>query len=134
MDATKLTVLYDERCAFCVRCRDWLADQPVLVAVELVGAGTEEAKRRFPGVDVRSKELVVIDDHGEMWVGPDAFVVCLWATARYRGLSMRLSRPAWKPLAATFFHQLSMRRDSLSAWIDPVPECEACNDLPVEHA
>ena len=129
MDATKLTVLYDERCAFCVRCRDWLAEQPVLVAVELVGAGTEEAERRFPDPEIRGGELVVVDDHGEMWTGPDAFVICLWATARYRGLAMRLSKPGWRPFAATFFHQLSMRRDSLSAWIGPASDCESCNDV-----
>jgi predicted DCC family thiol-disulfide oxidoreductase YuxK len=134
MDATKLTVLYDERCAFCIRCRDWLADQPVLVAVELVGAGTDEAKRPFPDVEVGGSELVVVDDRGQMWAGPDAFIICLWATAKYRSLAMRLSRPAWKPLAATFFHQLSMRRDSLSAWVGQVPDCEACDDLAWDRA
>jgi predicted DCC family thiol-disulfide oxidoreductase YuxK len=63
MTRTKLTVLYDERCAFCRRCRDWLADQPVLVEMELLS------------------------------------------------------------------HQLSKRRESLSHWLWPAPECDECKDL-----
>jgi predicted DCC family thiol-disulfide oxidoreductase YuxK len=129
LDATELTVLYDERCAFCIRCRDWLASQPVLVPVELLGAGTDEARRRFPDVEVRGSELVVVDEQGQTWIGSDAFVMCLWATARYRSLAMRLTRPGWAPFAGVFFHQLSMRRDTLSAWVGPESECEACNDL-----
>jgi hypothetical protein len=41
---SKLTVLLDERCAFCLRCRDWLAAQPCLVEVELLPAGSVEAR------------------------------------------------------------------------------------------
>ena len=134
VDATRLTVLYDERCAFCLRCRDWLADQPVLVAVELLGAGTDEAKRRFPDVEFRRSELVVIDEQGQMWVGSDAFIMCLWATARYRSWAIRMSRPGWAPFAESFFHQVSMRRGTLSSLVGKAPDrgvcdSDACSDL-----
>jgi len=129
MGRTKLTVLYDERCAFCRRCRDWLATQPVLAEVELLGAGTAEACRRFPEAKVRGSELLVIDERGQMWVGADAFVMCLWATARYRSWAYRLSQPGLAPLAEAFFHQVSKRRDTFSEWLTSDGECDECNDL-----
>lgn len=129
MTRTKLTVLYDERCAFCRRCRDWLASQPVLVEMELLGAGTAEARRRFPDAKLRGSELVVIDDRGQRWTGPDAFVMCLWATARYRNWAYRVSQPGMAPMAEAFFRQLSKRRDTFSEWLQDEPACEACDDL-----
>src|SRR5207247_4378069 len=62
MEHTKLTVLYDERCAFCRRSADWLATQPVLAEMELLGAGTPEARRRCSDVTVGGKQLVVVDE------------------------------------------------------------------------
>ena len=64
MEHTKLTVLYDERCAFCRRSADWLATQPVLAEMEVLGAGTPEARRRCSDVTVGGKELVVVDERG----------------------------------------------------------------------
>jgi hypothetical protein len=55
MERMTLTGLYDERCKFCRRCRDWLADQSVLVEMELLGAGTPEARRRFGHTPVRGE-------------------------------------------------------------------------------
>jgi len=133
MTRTKLTVLYDERCAFCRRCRDWLADQPVLTEMELLGAGTDDARRRFPDAKRRGSELVVIDERGQMWVGPDAFVMCLWATARYRSWAYRLSQPGLAPMAEAFFQLLSKRRESLSDWLWPAPECDECSDLDLDR-
>ena len=129
MDRTRLTVLYDERCAVCRRCRDWLLTQPVLAEMELLGAGTPEACRRYPEAKLRSSELVVFDERGQMWVGADAFVMCLWATARYRSWAYRLSQPGMAPVAEVFFRQLSKRRESLSDWLGPAPECDECHDL-----
>lgn len=131
MASTKLTVLYDERCAFCRRCRDWLAEQPVLVGMELLGAGSDDARRRFPDARVRGSELVVIDERGQTWGGADAFVMCLWATARYRSWAYRLSQPSLAPMAGAFFQRLSRRRESLSDWLWPAPECDECDDLDI---
>jgi predicted DCC family thiol-disulfide oxidoreductase YuxK len=103
--------------------------QPVLVEMELVGAGTAEARRRFPDVERRGSELVVIDERGQLWIGAEAFVMCLWATARYRSWAYRLSQPGMAPVAEAFFRTLSKRRESLSDWLWPAEECDECNDL-----
>ena len=61
-DATaRLTILYDERCTFCLRCRDWLATQPCLIPVELLAAGSVGAKRRYGAVAWRGSALAVVD-------------------------------------------------------------------------
>ena len=38
-EGAKLTVLYDETCSFCRRCRDWLLAQPCFIEVELPRRG-----------------------------------------------------------------------------------------------
>jgi predicted DCC family thiol-disulfide oxidoreductase YuxK len=128
MKRTKLTVLYDERCAFCRRCRDWLADQPVLVEMELLGAGTLEAQRRYRDVQVSGRELVVVDELGHVWVGPAAFEMCLWATAKHRSLSYRLSQQGWAGGAEAFFTILSKQRGPLGNLFG-ASECAECDDL-----
>ena len=125
--STELTVLYDEGCAVCVRARDWLLTQPCLVRLELVGAGSVEARRRFGSVPWLGTELVVVDEVGRVWAGPAAFLVCLWATVRYRPWAYRLSRPSLAPLAARFFRFGSKRRDRWSAFLAPQEhECSWC--------
>ena len=44
----RLTVLYDAGCPLCTRFREWLADQPVLVPLDLVPVGSAEARRASP--------------------------------------------------------------------------------------
>ena len=53
-----LTVLYDAECGLCAFLRDWLVRQPQLVPLELVPAGSVEARRRFPGRDHRATQIV----------------------------------------------------------------------------
>ncbi len=132
-EVTKLSVLYDERCAFCLRCRDWLLTQPCLVDVELLPAGSPSVRKRFGEIPGMGKELVVADDRGRVWVGPSAFVMCLWATARYRSWAYRLSRPRWAPFAERFFIWVSRRRDRWSAWLRRHdPDCTWCDQLSLE--
>ncbi len=92
----RLTVLYDADCRLCTRFREWLADQAVLVPLDLVPARSSEAMRRFPALDHRRtmEEVTVVGDDGSVWTGPHAWVMCLWATVAYRGLAERLARPA----------------------------------------
>jgi predicted DCC family thiol-disulfide oxidoreductase YuxK len=134
VNATELTVLYDERCAFCVRCRDWLATQPVLVDVELVPAGSDRGQALVEGAAWVGKELVVLDDEGRAWTGPDAFLMCLWATARYRGWAFRFNGPHAGRFAERFFLHVSKRRGRYSQWLGPVdPECTYCDDVRVRR-
>ncbi len=127
MKTTALTVLYDEHCGFCRRCRDWLADQPRHVELELLGARSAEARRRYPGIAAPAAQLVVVDQDGRTWVGADAFFTALWATKRYRRLAPRLAQPAIAPLAAALYRQVSDRRGSLSEWLGDGP-CEGVCD------
>ena len=132
MDTTRLTVVYDERCAFCRRCRDWLAAQPCLVEVELLPAGSAEARRRYGSLPWMGAELVAVDQDGRVWVGPAAFVVCLWATYRYRPWSYVLARPGFSGHTERFFRKVSKRRDRWSDWLgrrEADEECAWCDEL-----
>lgn len=130
-----LTILYDERCALCRRCRDWLLTQPCLLPVQLLPAGSPAARHRYGALGSwLGQELVAVDDKGNAWVGPAAFVTCLWATARYRAASYQLARPALAPLAKRFFVFVSKRRDRFGRWVDaPEEECSWCEGLMVEN-
>jgi predicted DCC family thiol-disulfide oxidoreductase YuxK len=129
-DVSRLTILYDERCAFCLRCRDWLATQPCLVPVELLGAGSAEARRRYGAMPWLGNELVVVDGSGRVWVGPPAFLMCLWATARYRGWACTLSKPGYERHAERFFVYVSKRRSAWGRWLDrDDPDCSYCDDV-----
>ena len=132
-DTRSLTILFDESCALCRRCRDWLLTQPCLVPVQLLPAGSQEARSRYGDLAPwLGKELVVVDDGGRAWIGPAAFVTCLWATARYRSVSYLLARPTLAPLAERFFLFVSKRRDRFGRWVeDPDADCSWCEGVMV---
>lgn len=79
------------------------------------------------------KQLVVVDDEGRTWVGPAAFLTCLWATARYRAISYTLARPALAPLAEQFFMFVSKRRDRFGRRGDDNDDCSWCDGIIVSH-
>ncbi|MFI5683622.1 thiol-disulfide oxidoreductase DCC family protein [Streptomyces sp. NPDC051636] len=96
-----LTVLYDAGCALCSHLRGWLVRQPQLVPLELVPAGSDEARRRFPGLDHGGTldEVTVVGDAGQVYRSTAAWVVVLWALREHRPLAHRLSTPAGAALA-----------------------------------
>ncbi len=112
-----LTVFYDEECELCRRCRAWLEVQPTWVPMRFVEADAEQAHRLLGQVPWLGTELVVIADDGATWIGPAAFLTCLWATKRYRGWSHRLSGPAFAPLAERFFTAVSSNRGRIGAFV-----------------
>ncbi|CAM5497670.1 hypothetical protein STAFG_4877 [Streptomyces afghaniensis 772] len=97
----RLTVLYDAECSLCAFLRDWLLRQPKLVPLELVPAASEEARGRFPGLDhgATLEEITVVGDAGQVYRGPAAWIVTLWALREYRPLAHRLSTPSGARLA-----------------------------------
>jgi predicted DCC family thiol-disulfide oxidoreductase YuxK len=126
----KLTVVYDETCSFCLRCRDWLLAQPCFLEVELLAAGSPMARSRYGQLPWLGNELVAVDDRGRAWIGPGAFLTCLWATVRYRQWAYRLSTPTLAPLAMWFFKVISKRRDRWSAWLGrDDPDCSWCDQV-----
>ena len=92
--------------------------------------GSREAKQRYGNVPWLGEELVVVSDQGEVWAGPAAFLICLWALRDWREWSYRLSGPSLAPMAERFFHALSSRRKRLAAWMG-WQVCE--NDKCVAH-
>ena len=98
---TTLTVLHDAGCPLCSHFRDWLVQQPLLVPVRTVPAGSAEARALFPALDhARTlREITVVGDDGAVWTREHAWVMCLWATRRHRPMAERLAHPAWLPLA-----------------------------------
>lgn len=99
----RLILLYDAQCPLCTFLRNWLARQRQLVPLDLVPAGSEEARRRCPGIDHIStlSEITLVGDSGQIYRGPAAWVVTLWALSEYRPLSHRFSTPAGARLART---------------------------------
>jgi predicted DCC family thiol-disulfide oxidoreductase YuxK len=129
----ELTVLYDQTCALCVRCRDWASAQRVFVPLRFVPCQSEEARTRYAGVPWLGEELVVASDEGDVWAGPAAFLVCLWALEDWREWSYTLAGSALAPMAERFFQALSSRRRSIAALLFP-DRCEGgtCK-LPAAH-
>ena len=111
-----LHILYDGCCELCRRCRAWLSAQPTYVALEFLPLQWSEVHRRFPGIDSLSPErqLIVVNESGEVWTGVDAWIMCLWASRKFRPWSIRLSHPALKPMARRAFDLLSSNRKGIS--------------------
>lgn len=123
----RLTVLYDDSCPLCRGFSGWLGRQPLLVPLDLVPAGSPEARRRFPDLDhARTlEEVSVVSDAGEVWEGAHAWVMCLWATAAHRVLAEGLARPSRLPMARAAAHVAAGIR---SAALPRRPGREGCTD------
>jgi predicted DCC family thiol-disulfide oxidoreductase YuxK len=122
----RLTVLFDPGCALCQRCRAWMLAQTRYVALDFVACTGDEARARYGDLPWLGDELVVVGDGGEVWVGPAAFLTCLWALCEWREWSYRLAGPAFAPLAERFFLTLSSRRRSLAKLFEPRCEDGTC--------
>ena len=112
-----LTVVYDSNCPLCRRCRQWVLAQSQLVSFRFVAASEPWVVSWLGSLVPVGDELVVVDDQGAVWVGPDAFIVCLWGLTRYRSLARRLQRPGAKTLAKQAFHLVSSGRSVASLFI-----------------
>lgn len=120
----RLTVLYDDECPFCVRAAEWLAGSDRLVDLELLPARSPEAIGRYGSIPWLGAELVVADDSGNVWAGPAAFLVCLWATRRWRGVADAVVSSDWlAALAMWCFDALSKHRGEIGSLLG-LPRCE----------
>jgi predicted DCC family thiol-disulfide oxidoreductase YuxK len=109
---TSLTVLYDPDCGLCRRVHAWLAEQRQLVELKLIPIKSDEARHRFPHLDheVTSKDLTVIGDHGDVYFGPKAWLMVLWALVGYREWSYRLAAPELLPTVRRVVSLISQHR------------------------
>jgi len=70
--------------------------------------------------------LIVADEYGRIWSGPDAFVMCLWATASYRGWARWAARPGWRALARLVFSTVSSNRHRIAELMSGQCEDDDC--------
>ncbi|MEM7275217.1 MAG: DCC1-like thiol-disulfide oxidoreductase family protein [Actinomycetota bacterium] len=116
-ERAELVVVHDATCEVCRRCRRWIEGQPSLVPIRFVEANDPAIVRWLGGMVPVGDELVVVDSFGRAWVGPDAFITCLWALTRYRDLAVRLQRPGARTLAKHAFHAVSAGRSIASLFL-----------------
>lgn len=112
----RLNVLYDADCSLCCRARAWLERQSQYVPLVFAAAGGEEARRLFPGLDHEAtlNELTVIADSGEIYRGPKAWIICLWALREYRSTALTMRTPGAWWAAKSFIRQVSKNRRRLA--------------------
>lgn len=112
----RLYVLFDAQCELCVRCRNWLTKQPAFVQLVFIALQSEEAQRRFPGIEVLKprEQLLVVSSEGAVYRGANAWIMCLWALKNYREHAQRLAHPILLPLAQIVCELLSRNRFFLS--------------------
>ncbi len=108
-----LSVLYDARCGLCAHAVRWLSGQALLVPLDFVPAGSPLALARFPRLDhaAAQVDVTVVGSAGQVYVGPAAWIACLWATRAYRPLAERLARPSLRPVARAVVSMASHYRD-----------------------
>lgn len=110
-----LTLVFDEQCEFCRRCQRWLSGQSTHLPLHFLAAGDPAAQTRYGNRADFGKELLVVVDDGRIWSGPDAFLMAMWATRRFRHMAHRLTRPGLAPLTERFFIAISSGRGSISS-------------------
>jgi predicted DCC family thiol-disulfide oxidoreductase YuxK len=110
-----LTVLYDARCELCCAARDWLADQDTCMPIELIAAGSDDARARFPELEHESTQgrLTAISDEGEVFHDDKAWLMSLWATRKYHHSGSRLAAPGVRSLTRATTSWIGRHRASL---------------------
>ncbi|WP_234343504.1 DCC1-like thiol-disulfide oxidoreductase family protein [Streptomyces sp. NRRL F-5123] len=129
-----LTVLTDPACRLCRFVAGWIAGQRQLVPVTLVPVGSAEARRLFPALDhdgATRREITVVGDAGQVYVGQTAWVVVLWALADHRALAHRMSTPAGRRLARTAVLGVAKYREAAVAHHQDVPKRPRSLALPL---
>jgi predicted DCC family thiol-disulfide oxidoreductase YuxK len=114
-----LTVLYDPTCALCCRAATWLAAQPKYVPVTFCAAGSPAAWEAYPHLDhaATRNQLTVVGDGGAVYYAERGWLMCLWATKRYRAAALRLARPGMQPNAKRFVLWVSRHRKVLGSLV-----------------
>ena len=119
-----LHILYDEACGLCDSFRKWLLRQPAHLHFDFIALQDPTVETRFPGIKrfEPDREIVVIDDEGQVYQGHNAWVLCLWATREHRVLSHRLASPRMLPMVRKICVLVSSNRLRLSQLLGLTPE------------
>jgi predicted DCC family thiol-disulfide oxidoreductase YuxK len=110
-----LTVLYDGACPLCVECGRWLSRRRQRIPLRLVDVHGEVARRTYARVPGDGRALVAVDDAGRYWVGPAAFLMCLWALERWALLVWLALRWPLRPLTVGLFALVSANRTFIAS-------------------
>jgi predicted DCC family thiol-disulfide oxidoreductase YuxK len=115
----KLYVLYDHKCEICRRLKDWILVQRSWIAIAVLEAGSEKARRLFPELEqiATKDDLAVISDEGAVYLNNHAWIMVLYAMVEYRDWAARLTHPLLAPLARQAFVALSKNRHRLSSFL-----------------
>jgi predicted DCC family thiol-disulfide oxidoreductase YuxK len=111
-----ISVFYDARCGLCDGVRRRFAREPVFVPLHFVPYDSALARTLFPGITdwQPDREILALTDEGDLYRGDGAWILCLWATVRYREWSLRLANPALRPLTGSICGLISRHRGRLS--------------------
>lgn len=111
-----ISVFYDARCGMCRSVKTWLEQEPKFVALHFVAYDSRLAAGLFPKITDwhPEREILALSDEGGLYRGAGAWILCLWATVRYREWSLRLARPALRPYAEKLCRAVSRNRRRLS--------------------
>ena len=115
----KLYVLFDPKCELCGRLKDWLLEQRQWIELEVIPAGSQEARKMFPELEqiASQNDLAVISDEGAVYLNDRAWIMVLYALEEYRDWAARLTHPLLMPLARQAYAALSRNRYFLSRWL-----------------
>jgi predicted DCC family thiol-disulfide oxidoreductase YuxK len=115
----KLYVLYDPNCELCRRLKSWIVEQRSWIALEIIPAGSETARKMFPELEkiAGRNDLSVISDEGSVYLNDRAWIMVLYALDDYRDWAARLTHPLLMPLARQAYAALSRNRQLLSRWL-----------------
>jgi hypothetical protein len=105
--------------------------QPAFLGLTFVPARSGLARTLLPDLERVGgpEDLIVVSDVGEVYRGGDAWLICLYALVEYREWSLRLARPALRPLARQGFAMLSKQRSRISRWLRLASEEEIAATL-----
>ncbi|MEM6601551.1 MAG: DCC1-like thiol-disulfide oxidoreductase family protein [Verrucomicrobiota bacterium] len=119
-----LTVLYDGECGLCGRLKERLQDEPVWIELEFLALQNPAVPQRFPGIEAYepTRHLVIVDDHQGVYCAENAWIMILYATKAFRGLSFELSAPGMKTLAKEACEWVSGNRKNISSWCGLKPQ------------
>jgi predicted DCC family thiol-disulfide oxidoreductase YuxK len=124
---TKLSILYDAQCSFCLRCRQWLGEQRTLLRLDFIPFQCPELVAQFEGIESfrSNNQLLVVADDGAVYQGSNAFILLLYALRDYHEWAVRLATPALVPLAVQCFDLLaSPGRKKISKWLSRLGDGE----------
>ena len=136
MQIHSLTVLYDAECGVCSQTKNWLMAQPTYIELRFIPLQDPQLNQWFPGVEVfrPNQEIVVISDHGAVYCGAQAWVMCLWALRLYRPWSLRFAQPNLFPWVQKFCRMVAKNRLEVSSFLRIKSDAKLVQKLRNEHS